>query len=40
MPPLDNEVILSSVKIVGREFIHEIETGLKGFENYLISEFG
>ena len=31
---------LPSLRIVEREYIHEIEEGIKAFENYLINEFG
>lgn len=36
----EDEIILNSLKIVDRDFIHQIEGGLKAFENYLLNEFG
>jgi len=34
-----NDVPIQSLKIVNKEFIHEIEEALKAFENFLIGEF-
>ena len=36
----ENEIIIPSVKVVEKEFIHDIEEGLKTFENYLTKEYG
>lgn len=38
--PPGEECIIPSLKIVDKDFIHDIEDGIKAFENYLTNEFG
>ena len=39
-PGSEMEIKLSSLKIVNKDFLYEIEGGLKAFETYLFDTFG
>ncbi len=40
VPMKEGEIKLSSLKIVDKDFLYEIQDSLKEFENYLLAEFG
>lgn len=40
IPEIDNEIKLQNLKIVDKDFIFEVETGLQALQTYFIKEYG